>query len=108
MSSSATIPTLAGVLLRLARRAITAAYGVTADSFVLVRAAAFWTAVVLPFVFLGLLARGSPVLADPVTVVLFVATDVAALYIGHGHGRPSRQENSARTPPQSNDGVQDD
>jgi hypothetical protein len=98
------------VLLRLARRAIIAAYGVTANSLVLARAAAFWTAVVLPFVFLGMLARGSPVLADPVTVGLFVATNVAALYVGHGHGTPSPEDDRTRPPPppQSTEGLQDD
>lgn len=110
MASSATVTTLAGVLLRLARRAIAVASSATTGVVRLARATAFWTAVVLPFVFLSLVARGSPVLADPRTVVLFVAVDVGALFVGHGHGTPARAEEGAGTPTpsQSSDALHDD
>lgn len=54
----------------------------------LVRAAAFWSAVALPFAVIGLVVLGSP-LSE---VGLLLACNAAALVVGHGYAsdRPRR------------------
>jgi hypothetical protein len=54
-----------------------------------VRAAAFWSAVALPFAVIGLLALGVPLS----WVGLLLACNAAALVVGHGHAsdRPNRE-----------------
>lgn len=75
MHSTDTVVRLVVVVLRL-----------LADSAALVRGVAFWTAVLLPLVFLWLLVDGSPLLSDPVAVLGLTAVDVACLVLGHGYG----------------------
>jgi hypothetical protein len=49
-----------------------------------VRASAFWTAALLPFSYLPLLATGA-VTEYPLTFVALLAVNAAALLLGHGH-----------------------
>jgi hypothetical protein len=50
-----------------------------------VRAAAFWAAIVLPFLSVALVATG--VATDSPTLGSLLAANVAALLVGHGYGR---------------------
>jgi hypothetical protein len=52
-----------------------------------VRAGAFWLAVLLPFCSMAVLAGGIDTVARSVLFVGLVAGNVAALILGHGHGR---------------------
>jgi|AntDeeMinimDraft_4_1070355.scaffolds.fasta_scaffold00298_6 ABC-type transport system involved in multi-copper enzyme maturation permease subunit len=54
----------------------------------LVRGLAFWTAVILPLVYLVLLVVGSPTVSDPAAVAVFAAFNVVSLVLGHGYGEP--------------------
>lgn len=51
----------------------------------LVRVAAFWTAVLLPFVALAVLASGLDSTADWVLFGALLAANLVALYLGHPH-----------------------
>lgn len=53
-----------------------------------VRGLAFWTAVLLPLVFVALLVSGSPKVADPFAVAELAALNVVSLVVGHGYGTP--------------------
>jgi hypothetical protein len=53
-----------------------------------VRAAAFWSAVALPFAVIGLLAVG----ASPSVVGLLLLCNVGALVVGHGYRSRSNRE----------------
>jgi hypothetical protein len=52
-----------------------------------IRAAAFWLAVLLPFFVLALLASGLNTYVEYLFFTSLVVTNIAALVIGHGHGR---------------------
>lgn len=75
MNSTDTVTLVAVVFGRLAR-----------DAVAVVRAAAFWAAVLLPLGALWLVATDSALLADPVTVLKLTALNVVCLVVGHGHG----------------------
>jgi hypothetical protein len=51
-----------------------------------VRFVAFWTAVLLPFVLLSLLASGA-IVARPIAAAGLLATNLVALVIGQGYNR---------------------
>jgi hypothetical protein len=59
------------------------AWSAAARAGTAVRAAAFWAAVVLPVVVIALIALGW----DLTLVGAVLALNVAALVVGHGHGR---------------------
>jgi uncharacterized membrane protein len=52
-------------------------------------AAAFWTAIVLPFVYLPLLATGLNTTEAQLLFVVLVALNVVMVIVGHSH-RPER------------------
>ena len=54
----------------------------------LLREAAFWTAVVLPFVALAVLVRGLESTADWALFGTVVAANLVSLYVGHPHREP--------------------
>lgn len=103
MSSSATVARVAVVLLRASRDALVTLgtvaddatgflHGFADDTFSILRAVAFWTAVLTPLVFLWLLFQRSPALSDPVVVLKLVTLNVTALVAGHGYGEPPHRE----------------
>lgn len=51
-----------------------------------IKGIAFWTAIVLPFLYLPLLATGLTSTSTVVAFVLLVALNVAALVVGHPYG----------------------
>jgi hypothetical protein len=51
-----------------------------------VRAAAFWSAVLLPFFVLALLVNGLDTTAEYLFFTSLVVANIAALVIGHGYG----------------------
>ncbi|MFP4628137.1 MAG: hypothetical protein ACLFMX_04020 [Halobacteriales archaeon] len=53
-----------------------------------IRAAAFWSAVVLPVLHLPLLAAGLRTRAEVVVFVALLGLNLLAVYVGHGH-RPT-------------------
>ncbi len=61
-----------------------------------VRAAGFWTAVLLPLTYVPLVALSPAPAADPQVLVVAVAVNLLALAVGHGHeptfGRLGRGE----------------
>ena len=50
------------------------------------RALAFWTAVVLPFLHIPLLASGLEASSEWYAFLTLLALNAAALYVGHGYG----------------------
>lgn len=52
------------------------------------RAAAFWSAVVLPFLHLPLLAAGLRTQAEIAAFAILLGLNLLAVYVGHGH-RPT-------------------
>ncbi len=52
-----------------------------------VRAAAFWSAVALPFLNVALLANGLSTTAETTAFVTLLVANVAALYVGQPHRR---------------------
>jgi len=50
-----------------------------------IRAVAFWAAIIMPFVSVGLVANG--VGADPATLGSLLAANVGAFVLGHGYRR---------------------
>lgn len=53
-----------------------------------VRVAAFWTAVVLPFAAVVVLASGIESTDDWLLFVVLVSSNVVSLYVGHPHKEP--------------------
>ncbi|WP_276261477.1 hypothetical protein [Haloglomus litoreum] len=53
-----------------------------------VQAVAFWTAVVIPAVYIPLLLRGLSTTADAVTLAQLLGINAVALVVGHGHLGP--------------------
>lgn len=51
-----------------------------------VRAAAFWSAVLLPFCAFALLASGLETTTEYLFFISVVAANIAALVVGHGYG----------------------
>lgn len=51
-----------------------------------IRAGAFWSAVLLPFFALGLLASGLSTTTGYIAFVSLVAMNIVALVAGHGYG----------------------
>jgi hypothetical protein len=51
------------------------------------RAAAFWTAVALPFLNVALLARGISTMAETLAFVVLLTANVLALYVGQPYRR---------------------
>lgn len=52
-----------------------------------VRAIAFWSAIALPFLNLGLLSTGLSTTARTAAFVLLLVANLVALYVGHPYGR---------------------
>ncbi|ERH10400.1 MAG: hypothetical protein J07HX64_02174 [halophilic archaeon J07HX64] len=55
----------------------------------LVRAVAFWTAVLLPFAYVPLLATGLESLPLALTFLALMTVNVCALVVGQSHRRPN-------------------
>lgn len=68
---------------RLPQLARSGAYVVTRPA----RAVAFWSAIALPFLHLGLLWDGLATTSETTTFLVLLAANLVALYIGHGHGQ---------------------
>ncbi|WP_232702478.1 hypothetical protein [Halobacterium wangiae] len=77
MRSKSTITVFAAVLAVLGRELVAFVQGL-----------AFWTAVVLPLVYLALLVAGSPTVSDPSAVAELATLNVVSLVLGHGYGDP--------------------
>lgn len=56
----------------------------------LIRALAFWAAIVLPFTYLPLLTAGLESASMVLVFVCLVAVNVGALVLGHPYGRDTR------------------
>jgi len=69
---------------RRLRRGLTALAGFVGPS---VRAAAFWSAVALPFLNVALLANGLSTAAETTAFVALLVANVLALYVGQPHRR---------------------
>jgi uncharacterized membrane protein len=52
-----------------------------------VRKTGFWTAIVLPFLYVPLLATGLSTAAETATFLALLVLNLAALYVGHAYGR---------------------
>lgn len=52
-----------------------------------VRGLAFWTAIVLPMLYLPPLLLGHPTVLDPPVLGTLLGVNVSAIVVGHSHGR---------------------
>lgn len=58
----------------------------------LVRGFAFWTAVVLPMLYLPPLLLSHAIVLDTTVLGTLIAVNVAAIIVGHGHGRTNTED----------------
>lgn len=65
--------------------------------FVVVRGLAFWTAILLPMLYLPPLLLGHPTIVDPPVLGTLLGVNVGAIVVGHGHGRTTPDELDDRT-----------
>ncbi|WP_293027935.1 hypothetical protein [Natronococcus sp.] len=52
-----------------------------------IRKGSFWTAIVLPFLYVPLLATGLSTATETATFLALLGLNLAALYVGHAYGR---------------------
>ncbi|MFU8868365.1 hypothetical protein [Natronococcus sp.] len=52
-----------------------------------IRKGSFWTAIVLPFLYVPLLATGLSTATETATFLGLLGINLAALYVGHAYGR---------------------
>lgn len=60
-------------------------------ALVALRAVAFWTAILLPVLYLPPLLVGHPLVVDPPMLGTLLGVNVGAIVVGHGHGRTASE-----------------